>query len=84
MTSNLAYFTELGVFVYEVRLREGRKISFELDGGGHKMSKNLGVTSVLLEEGWVTCYTLQTEEGRELSATVHNSVVQAALLSWIR
>jgi hypothetical protein len=33
MTSNFAYFTELGVFVYVVTLQDGRKIGFELDRG---------------------------------------------------
>jgi len=83
MTSNCAYFTELGVFVYVVTLQDGRKIGFELIGG-HKLSKNLGVTSLLLKDVWVTCYTFRTEEGQVLSATVHHSVVRAALHSRIR
>lgn len=83
MTSNFAYFTELGMFVYVVTLHGGRKISFEL-GRRHKLSKNLGVTPILLEDGWVTCYTFQTGEVQVLRATVHNSVVRATLHSWIR
>jgi len=48
------------------------------------LSKNLGDTSRLLEDGCVTRYTFQTQDGHVLSATVHNSVDRAALHSWIR
>jgi hypothetical protein len=37
-----------------------------------------------LEDGWVTCYTLQTQEGQVIGSTVHSLVARTALHSWIR